>query len=112
MNDHRRYRDSKTSGHAVQVIRMLAHRHDFRDNGLICPLDSENLCQFLQVLGGSFSNREHGITQPAHTQGTELFIKELYAQLTSKKRDVFDYSKSNAPLLVFSELNNRRKERL
>lgn len=71
---------------------MLTHRHDLGDNILAGPLNTKNLGQLFEIGGCSLSNRKDRITEPAHTQGTELLIEELDTKLTSKERNVFDDS--------------------
>ena len=49
---------------------MLAHGHNFRDNGVARPFNSEHFRKLFEILGCSFSYREDSITEPAHTQLT------------------------------------------
>lgn len=91
---------------------MLPHGHHLGDNGFLGPLDTEDLCELLQVLSSSFSDREDGIAQPSHAKITQLLIEELDAQLAGEKGDVFDDGKTHAPLLVLSQLDNCWKKRL
>ena len=76
------YRNSKASGHPVQVIGVLAHRRHVRNDRLLGPLDPENLSKFLEIESRSFSDRVHCIGKPAQTQIVKLFIEECDAQLT------------------------------
>ena len=89
---------------------MPSHHHDLRDDSFSRPLDTKHFSEFLKILCGSFSYREHCITQPAHAQSTQFFVKEFDTELTRKQRNVFDDSQSNSPLLVFSKLDYCRKE--
>ena len=43
------YGDCETSSHAVEVVRMLAHRHDFGNNGIARPLDPKDFCQLFKI---------------------------------------------------------------
>lgn len=91
---------------------MLSHGHDLGHDRLVSPLDAEDLGELLQVLGRSLTNREHGVAQPAHTQTAQLLVEELYAELRSKKGNVFDDGQADAPLLVLSELDDGREKGL
>lgn len=91
---------------------MLTHGHHLGDNRLLGPLNAKYLCELLQVLGSSFSDRENGIAQPSHAEITQLLIEELDAQLAGQKGNVFDDSETHAPLLVLGKLDNSRKKRL
>jgi hypothetical protein len=75
------YGDSKAGRHPVEIVRVLAHSHHLRNNGIIGPLNAENLGQLLQVLGRRLTDREDGVAKPAHAQAAELLIKELYTEL-------------------------------
>lgn len=55
------YRDRKASRHAVEVVGVSAHGDDLGYDGFIGPLDTENLGQFLQVLGTGFTDAEDGV---------------------------------------------------
>lgn len=63
-------------------------------------------------MGSGFTDREDGIAQPPHAEITQLLIEKLDAQLAGQEGDVFDDSKTHAPLLVLGQLDNSRKERL
>lgn len=91
---------------------MLAHGHDLGDDGLVGPLNTEDLCELLQVLGRSLADGENSVAEPAHAQTAELFVKELDAELRSKKGNVFDDCETDTPLLVLSELDNGGEEGL
>ena len=91
---------------------MLPHGHNLGDNGVIGPFHSKYLCELPKVLSGRFSNRENSVTEPSHAKVAKLFVEELNSELTGKKRDVFNYGKTNAPLLVLSQLDNSREQRL
>lgn len=84
---------------------MCSHCHDFGNDGLICPLNAENLGQLLEVMCCCFTDGEDRVTQPAHAQSGKLFVKEFDTELASQERNVFDDGQSNSPLLVFGELN-------
>ena len=60
---------------------MLAHYHDLRDYGIAGPIHPEDFGQLLQILSRSFSYREDGVSEPAHTEVTELLIEKVYAEL-------------------------------
>lgn len=85
---------------------MLAHGDNLWHNGAASPLYTKYFSELLQVLGRGFSDRENGITQPAHAQAAKLLVKELDTKLASKEWNVFDDGKSNAPLLVFCKLDD------
>jgi hypothetical protein len=61
-------------------------------------------------VSSGFTDRENGISQPAHAQIAELLIEELNAQLTGEERDVLDNRKSYSPLLILGELYNCGKK--
>lgn len=88
---------------------MLPHGHDLRNDRLARPLNTENLCELLQVLCSSLSDREDRISQPSHAQVTQLLVEELDTQLASKKGNIFNDSQTDSPLLVFGQLHNGRK---
>lgn len=50
LNQHA-YRNSEAGGHSIEVIGMLAHGHDLRYDGVVGPLNTKHLGEFLQVLG-------------------------------------------------------------
>lgn len=89
---------------------MCSHGHYLGNDSLICPLNAKYLSQFLQVMCGCLSNREDSVTQPAHAECGQFFVKELYSQLAGKERNILDDSEANSPLFVFSKLNNSRKK--
>ena len=91
---------------------MLAHCHDLGNDCLVGPFDTEHLRELLQVLGRSLADGENGVTEPAHTQATELLVEELDAELRGKKGNVFDDSETDTPLLVLGELDNGGEEGL
>ena len=91
---------------------MLSHGHNLGNNGVLGPFHTKHLCELPKVLGGRFSNRENSITKPTHTEVAKLFIEELNSELTGKKRNIFNYGKTNSPLLVLSQLDNGRQQRL
>lgn len=45
---------------------MLAHAHNLGDNSNLGPINTEDLRQFLQIDGSSFTYAEYGIPQPGH----------------------------------------------
>lgn len=63
---------------------MLAHSHDLWYNSFARPRDAEDFGQLFQILRCCFSNREDGVTEPAHTQSAEFLIKEGNPKLTGK----------------------------
>lgn len=89
---------------------MVTHGHNLGNDRLARPLDPKYLGQLLEVVGCRLSDREDGVSQPAHAEVAQLLIKELYAKLAGKEGDVLDDSQSNTPLLILSELNDGRKE--
>lgn len=95
------YRYSKTGGHAIEVVGMLAHSHDLWNYGFAGPVNAEYFCQLLEVLCGGFSNGKDGVSEPAHAQCAQLLVKELNSKLTSKQWDILDDRQSDSPLLVF-----------
>lgn len=56
---------------------MRSHGHDLWDNSLIGPLYPENFCKFFEVMRCRFTNGEHGVAQPPHTESRELFVEEF-----------------------------------
>jgi len=102
--------DGEHSRHPVQVVRVLAHLDDLRQNRSLGPIDTENVGQLFQVDGGRLSYAEDGISQPGHTEASELFVKELHSQLGREQGDVFDDGLTNSPLLVFGELHDGGQE--
>ncbi len=91
---------------------MRAQSHHFRNDRLVGPFHAKHLGQLLQILSGRLADREHGITEPAHAERAQLFVKELHAQLTCEQRDVFDDRETHAPLLIFGELDDGGQKRL
>ena len=91
---------------------MLSHGHNLGDDRALSPLHSKDFCQFPQISGGRLSDGEDGVTEPSHAKVTELLIKKLDAQLTRKKGDIFDYGKTDAPLLILCQLDNGGEKRL
>lgn len=69
---------------------MLAHGHDFGDDGLAGPIHAEDLGQLLQILRGGFSYREDGVSKPAHAERAQFLIKELNAELARQQWNVLD----------------------
>lgn len=104
------YRDSETGSHAVQVVGVTSHSDDLGHNGLVGPLHSKYICQFLQVLCAGLTDAENSIAEPRHAEAGELLIEELDAELRSKERKVLNDGQSHTPLLVLGKLNNRRQE--
>lgn len=93
--------DREASCHSVKVVRVLSHGHNLRDYRTLSPVNPKYLRELSQVLRGSLSDREDGVTKPAHTKIAELLVEELNPQLAGEKRDIFDDSKTDTPLLVF-----------
>lgn len=91
---------------------MLTHGHHLRNNGFAGPGDTKNFSQLFEVFGGSLSNGEHRVAQPAHAEGAKLFVKELNAELTGKEWDIFNDCETDSPLLVFGKLDDSGKEGL
>lgn len=91
---------------------MCAHGDHLGDDRLVRPFNTEDFCEFLEVLCGSLSDREDCVTQPAHAEIAELFIEKLDAELARKKGYVFDDSQAHTPLLVLSQLHNSGQKRL
>ena len=89
---------------------MFAHGHDFRDNSVTRPLNSEYFCQLLQILSSSLSNRKHRVAKPTHAKLTQFLIEELYAKLACEQWNIHNDSQAYSPLLVFRQLDNCRKE--
>jgi hypothetical protein len=106
------YRNSKTGGHAVKIVGVLAHGHDFGNDGFVSPLHAKHLGELLKILSRGFTNGEDGVAKPAHAKTAQLLIKEFYTELRCKQRNVFDDGKAHAPLLVFGKLYNCGKEGL
>ena len=50
------YGDGEAGCHSVEVVGMVTHSHDLRNDSVICPLHPENLSKLLQVLRGSLSD--------------------------------------------------------
>ena len=86
---------------------MLSHCHDLGDDSIICPLYTEDLCELLQILGGGLTDRENGISQPAHAKAAQFLVEEVHTQLRRQERNVFDDGQPDAPLFVFRQLDNR-----
>ena len=63
-------------------------------------------------MSGRLTDREDGVTEPAHAEIAELLIEELNAKLAGEKGNVFNDSEAHAPLLVLGQLDNSRKEGL
>lgn len=93
--------DREASCHSVEVVRVLSHGHNLRDYGTLSPVNPKYLRKLSQILRGGLSDREDCVTKPAHTEIAELLVEELDSQLAGEKRDIFNDSKTNTPLLVF-----------
>lgn len=91
---------------------MIAHSHHLGDDRLTCPLNPENFGQFFKIVGRCLADGEHRITEPSHTQGTELLVEELNSELACQQRDILDDGQANPPLFVLGELNDGWEERL
>lgn len=104
--------NGKAGGHAVKIVRMLAHSHHLRNNRLLRPIDAKDLCELLEILSGRLTNGKNGVTEPAHAEITQLLIEKFDTKLASKKGNVFDDSETHSPLLVLGQLDNCGKERL
>ncbi len=91
---------------------MAAHIHDLGDDSLASPVDAENLCKLLEVVGSSFTDGEDRVAKPTHAQVAELLIEELDSKLAGKQGDVLDDRKANAPLLIFCQLDDGREQSL
>lgn len=89
---------------------MVAHGHNFGDDGLTCPLHAEYFSQFLQVVRSSLANGKDCVAKPSHAQVAELFVKELDAELAGQQRDVFDDGETYSPLLVFCQVDDGRQQ--
>jgi hypothetical protein len=91
---------------------VFPHIHDLWDNRLFCPFNTKHIRQLFQVYRRSFSDGENGIAKPCHTQGTQLIVKELNAELGSDEGNVFDDGLSDSPLLVLREFHDGGKDGL
>jgi len=91
---------------------MGTHGHDFWNDCLICPLDTEYLSELLEIVRRSFTDRKYGITQPAHAESGQFLIKEFDAKLACQERNVLDNCQPNSPLFIFGELHDRGEEGL
>lgn len=85
---------------------MIAHSHHLGNDSLVCPVHAEDLRKLPQVDSSSFTNREHGIAQPAHAKVAQLLVKEVDAELACQQGNIFDDGKSHSPLLVLGQLHN------
>lgn len=74
--------DGKDGGHSVEVIWVFAHRQHSRDNSRLCPLDTEDIRQFLEVDRRRLANGEHRVAQPVHAQCAKLVIEKVDAELS------------------------------
>jgi hypothetical protein len=91
---------------------VAAHSDNLRDDSLVGPLHTKDICELLQVLSASLTDAEDGITEPTHAEVGKLLIEEFDAELRGQEREMLDDCQSDAPLLVLCELNNSREERL
>lgn len=103
--------DRENGRHPVQIIGVLAHLHDLRQDRPLGPVDPENVGQLFQVDCSRFSDAEHGISQPCHAQAPELFVEELHAELRGEQGDVLDDGLTDTPLLVLGELHDGGQKR-
>lgn len=62
---------------------MTAHGNHLGDDLLICPRDTKDLCELLQILRAGFSDAENGVAEPRHAKAGKLLIEELYTKLRS-----------------------------
>lgn len=56
------YGDGEASGHSIEIVWMLTHGRDFRNDRFASPFDAEDHGQLLKVLSGRFSYREYGVS--------------------------------------------------
>lgn len=91
---------------------MVTHGHHLGNDGFAGPLDSKDLRQLLEVVGGRLTDGEDGVTEPLHAQVAQLLIKEADTKLAGEQGNVFNNGQANAPLLVLGESDDGRKQRL
>jgi len=91
---------------------MCPHGQDLRNYGIISPFNAKDFRKFLEIVCCCIPDREHCVTQPAHAEGRQFFIKEFHSKLTRQERNVFNDGQSDSPLFVFRKLNDGRKEGL
>lgn len=88
---------------------MLAHCHDLGYNGICRPVNTKDFCQVFEIVCAGFTDAKHRVAKPAHAQTTKLLVEEFHAQLAGEQRDVLDDGQTDAPVLVFGQLDNCRK---
>ena len=79
---------------------------------MLRPVNTKDLCQFLEVLSCCLPDGEDSVSKPAHAEVSKLLIEESHAQLLSQERDVLDDGQSHTPLLVFGKSHDRREKGL
>lgn len=104
--------DGKEGGHPVEVVVVGVEVEDLGDDGSTSPLRTKELDDALDGGGGSLTDGEDGVSEPAHAEVAELVIKELASELLGKKRDVLDDGETHAPLAIEGELDDGRQEGL
>lgn len=76
---------------------MFCHSDNLRYDRNPGPLNTERFGELLEIDSGRLPDAINGISQPRHTQGTQLLVKELLPELRCKKRHVLDNGLSYTP---------------
>jgi len=76
---------------------MLRHSYHLRHDRNPGPFNTKRFCELPEIDGSRFPDAINGISQPRHTQGAQLIVKELLPELSCKEWHVLDNSLSHAP---------------
>lgn len=76
---------------------MLTHADDLGNDGDLCPLNTKDFGQFLEIYGRGFAYAEYGVSQPGHAQVSKLLVEERFPQLGCEKGNVLDDRLPNTP---------------
>lgn len=102
--------DSKDGSHSVEVVCMSPHLHNLRQDRSLCPIHSKHIRQLLQIDRRRFSNTKDRVSQPSHTEASELFVKEPDSELGGEEGNVFDDGLTDSPLFILGELHDGGEE--
>lgn len=103
-------RDSLHSSHPIQVVGMLTHANNLGNDGNLCPFDTKDFGQLLEVCSSGFAYAKHSVSQPGHTQVPELVVEKWFAQLRCEKRNILDDRLPDAPRFVLCQFDDGRQK--
>ena len=102
------YRDGEAGRHPVKVVGVATHSDNLGDDLFVCPLDTKDFGELLQVLCAGFSDAEDGVTKPRHAEAGEFLVEKVDTELRGEKWEMLDDCQPHTPLLVLGELDDCR----